>query len=165
MSSSISNPARLLSSITEYRSSLGGGLTLANGLYSRNLAEVEFCELPHYRVLRSSPNRRSRKSLIDPVRHHRGCPAHQPGPIVPRARRAGSSQAKCVGPGRRCVPDRGTSGPIVDGACRPCEAVNLTKAAETLPSCSQDLTRPMCPSHILPPSPNESDPIARWSRR
>src|SRR5215218_5522359 len=71
---------------------------------------------------------------------------------------AGSSQAKSVGPGRRCV--LGTRGPIVKGACR--ELVvrvrQLTKAAETLPSCSQDLTQPMCPSHILPPSPNEKRP-------
>src|SRR5215216_5771064 len=65
VSSSISKPTRLLSSITEPRSRRGSGPALAYSLYSPNCVEGVFSGvfsevgLPLYRVLRSSHRQRS----------------------------------------------------------------------------------------------------------
>src|SRR5215212_1858282 len=54
VSSSISKPTRLLSSITELKSRRGSGPALAYSLYSPNCVEGELCELRLYGVLGSS---------------------------------------------------------------------------------------------------------------
>src|SRR5215212_3510358 len=79
VSSSISKPTRLLSSITELRSRRGSGPALAYSLYSPKCVEGELCELRLYGVLRSSPKHTQLAHKLQRLAalNHRGLLLHE----------------------------------------------------------------------------------------